>query len=35
MESQECELFSQQSNDASHLNQRLGFGIGLFQVMAK
>lgn len=31
MESQECELFSQQSNDASHLNQRLGFGIGLFQ----
>lgn len=35
MESQEYELFSQQSNDASHLNQRLGFGIGLFQVMTK
>lgn len=35
MENQECELFSQQSDDASHLNQRLGLGIGLFQVMAK
>lgn len=35
MESQECELFFQQSNDASNLNQRLGFGIGLFQVMTR
>jgi ATP-binding cassette subfamily B (MDR/TAP) protein 8 len=33
MESQECELFYQQSNEASCLNQRLGFGIGLFQVL--
>lgn len=31
MESQECELFCQQSEEASRLNQRLGFGIGLFQ----
>lgn len=33
MESQECELFCQQSEEASRLNQRLGFGIGLFQVL--
>jgi hypothetical protein len=33
MESQECELFCQQSEEASRLNQRLGFGIGLFQVV--
>ncbi|KDR20884.1 ATP-binding cassette sub-family B member 8, mitochondrial isoform X1 [Zootermopsis nevadensis] len=31
MESQECELFRQQCDEASHLNQHLGFGIGLFQ----
>jgi len=33
MESQECELFRHQSNEACCLNQRLGFGIGLFQVL--
>lgn len=33
MESQECELFRQQCDEASHLNQHLGFGIGLFQVL--
>jgi ATP-binding cassette subfamily B (MDR/TAP) protein 8 len=32
MENQECELFCQQSEEASRLNQHLGFGIGLFQV---
>ncbi|XP_021917196.1 ATP-binding cassette sub-family B member 8, mitochondrial isoform X2 [Zootermopsis nevadensis] len=33
MESQECELFRQQCDEASHLNQHLGFGIGLFQMV--
>lgn len=33
MENQECELFCQQLEEASRLNQRLGFGIGLFQVL--
>ncbi|PNF13674.1 ATP-binding cassette sub-family B member 8, mitochondrial [Cryptotermes secundus] len=31
MENEECELFCQQLEEASRLNQRLGFGIGLFQ----
>ncbi|XP_069672760.1 mitochondrial potassium channel ATP-binding subunit isoform X1 [Periplaneta americana] len=31
MEHQECELFCQESDKASLLNQKLGFGIGLFQ----
>ncbi|PSN49512.1 ATP-binding cassette sub-family B member 8 [Blattella germanica] len=31
MEGQECDLFQEESEKASELNQRLGLGIGLFQ----